>query len=115
MRSLFTALLISALSLWVASPAIAQTVTFDLESIPVYSPMPQSQTVSGVTATFSGNFSIQSADTTFCRQIALTGNYLWPSSLDRNVLTIVFNHPVTSIAFPFATVDYQDNAEVPAD
>lgn len=114
MKRLFTVLAIGFSLLGMTAMGSAQTVQFDLESCNVYSPLPVSQTVNGITATFSGNFSVQSADTTFCRQIALTGNYLWPSSLDRNVLTVKFDHPLVALTFPFATVDYQDNAEIPA-
>ena len=96
------------------SQAHATPITFDFDS---GTPPPAAQststpfnlTVSGLTAHFSSPqdfvnspaFSLQSHNTTFYTQILLTGNYLWPDSVFKNVLDISFSQPITDISSGF--------------
>jgi hypothetical protein len=108
-----------------AAVSTGQTVTFDLDSgtppPQVHQGLPLNVTMDGLTAYFSspqsgmgGGFSIQSDGTTFYHMSRMPGNYIWPNSLSRNQLDVRFSAPLTSLTFTFATVDYQDNAEVPS-
>jgi hypothetical protein len=115
-------LTVAALGLCLAVPAAAQTVTFDLDTgtpaLFTGQGVPVVQTVGGITATFSSPdgaaFSIQTDASTQFKLTQFTGHYLYPNNQNRNTLHIAFSQPLVSITLTFATVDYQDNAEVPA-
>lgn len=117
------ALLAAVFSFWPIYPASAATITFDFDSgTPALSAgqnLPLDQTAGGLTAHFSfpsgfgfGGFSVQNAGTTFFALSLFSGNYLYPNSLDPGPLDILFSQPISSISFPFATADFNQN-EVP--
>ena len=115
--------LATALGLGFASAAGAQIVLFDFDTgtptLFTGQGIPLDQTSGGILATFRSPqglaFAVQSDGTTFYRMTRFSGNYLWPTSIDRNELDITFSQPLASITMTFATVDYQDNAEIPGD
>jgi IPT/TIG domain-containing protein len=110
------ALFSAVFALGVTAFAGAQTIHFDFDtgSPPLHPTMglPLSQTVGGLTAQFSGNFSVQSDQTTFYRMSQFSGNYLDPSTIYGEPLHIQFSQRVNSIAFTFATADF-GQVEVP--
>jgi hypothetical protein len=116
-------LVAAVLSFWLAPCVHAQTATFDLDTgtPPLFAGqgLGFSQTSGGVTATFSSPqgpaFSVQTDGTTHYRMSQFSGNYLWPNSIYRNALDIRFDRPIVGVTLTFATVDYPDNAEIPAD
>ena len=80
--------------------------------------IPLSYTADGLTAHFSSpdgqTWSVQNYDKTFFPLDHMSGNYLWPSDVFRHHLRISFDQPLTDISFTFATVEYQDQVEVPS-
>src|SRR5690242_19765272 len=116
-----SALVLSAIvSLWPASSAKAQTVTFDFDTgsptLTRGQNIPFDQTVGGVTAHFSSPsgaaFSIQTDTSTGWKMSQFSGNYLNDNNLNRNALDIKFSQTVTKITLTFATADFQQ-VEVP--
>jgi hypothetical protein len=108
------------LALLLPAPATqAQTVTFDFDTSPsppsVYSSLPVNQTVGGVTANFTGDFSFQTDGTTFLHLSQFSGKYLDPKSLSTRALDIQFDQQLIGISVTYATIDYQDNREIPSD
>ena len=105
------------------SPVAAQITFFDFDTgTPMLfagQDVPFDQTSGGMIASFRSPqglaFSVQNDGTTFYKMSRFSGNYLWPNSIDRNVLDITFGQALVSITLTFATVDYQDNAEIPGD
>jgi hypothetical protein len=99
------------------APSVRATVLFDLENGSPGMGLPITQTVGGITASFSSPsgsaFFLGSQSTTFWTLRQFSGNYLIPSNQNRNHLQIAFSAPVTSITLSFATIEYQDNAETP--
>ncbi len=86
------------------------TILFDFDSgtpTPhVYQPLPLNTTVNGLTANFSGRFSVQSNDTTgFMLPAPFLNNYLSPSDVYSPTLDIKFSQMLTSITMNLATVD----------
>lgn len=81
---------------------------------------PINQTCGVLTAHFSspldgyqgGGYSVQNAGTTFWILSQFSGNYLVPNSLNPGGLNIHFSQPIYSIAFTFATADFNQN-EIP--
>ncbi len=91
---------------------ITATFDFDTGTPTLISKMntPLDQTKSGVTARFSSPsdpaaFSIQSYETEFIKLSQFQGNYLSDSRLQRDILEIRFNQPLSSITFTFATFE----------
>jgi hypothetical protein len=115
--------LIGAFGLCVAGTVSAIPVTFDFDtgSPPLYrgQSIPAVQTVGGVTAHFSSpgymGFSFQDDGSTFYHMSVFSGLYLWPNSINQDRLNIAFDQPILTISIVFATIDYQDNAEIPSD
>jgi hypothetical protein len=105
-------MLIAATALAFASAAHGATATFDFSGATVYSNLPQSFWVNGVTGTFTGPFSIQNASTTFLTLSQLSNNYLYPN-LTTATLTIAFDRPLNSITLTFATTDLPAHFEIP--
>jgi hypothetical protein len=94
-------------------PAQGASILYDFDSgAPALHPtmgLPQSQTNGGVTATFSGRFSLQSDGTTFYNLAGFTnfsGNYLYPNDVFSPSLAISFDQPLTSLSFDFVTADF---------
>lgn len=103
------AILVAALTCWTAHGAEAALITFDLQTVSVGAFTPLSQTVDGVTATFSSPtpfaYSVQNDGTTLFKLSQLSGNYLNPNSALALELDIAFSQPVDSISVSFATVE----------
>jgi len=114
------ALLTAVLTVGFAAEAAVVTFDFDTGAPPLYTgqSVPFDQTTSGVTAHFSSPqgaaFSLQTASSTFFNLSQFSGKFVYPNNLDRNQLNVWFSQNLTSISVVFATVEYQDNAEVPS-
>lgn len=110
-----------ALALLLSSASSASTILYDFDNcVPndiLYHSTPLDQTCSGVLGHFSsttdgqynGGFSVQNASTTFWTLSLFSGNYLIPDSLSPGRLDVSFSQNMTSIAFPFATADFNQN------
>jgi hypothetical protein len=113
-------LCVAAVGFWAAGSAYAATVTFDLDTgtptLFTGQSIPFDQTVDGLVAHFSSPqgaaFSIQTDSSTQFKLSQFSGHYLYDNNLDRNVLDIAFSQQLASIAFTFATADFQQ-VEVP--
>jgi hypothetical protein len=103
------AILVAALTCWTAHGAEAALITFDLQTVSVGAFTPLSQTVDGVTATFSSPtpfaYSVQNDGTTLFKLSQLSGNYLNPNSALALELDIAFSQPVDSISVAFVTAE----------
>ena len=107
------ALLTLAFSCWGAHVNSAGPITFDFSGFLLGTFTPFSQTVGGVTATFSSpldmtgpKFSVQNATTAGNVQLStFDGPFLYPNALGVAPLTITFSEPVNSISLVFATVE----------
>jgi hypothetical protein len=107
---------------WPSVAIRAQAVLFDFDTgtPPLFAGLsiPLTQTSGGITANFSspsGNaFSVQTDGTTFFHLSQFSGKYLYPNNQNRNVLSIAFSQPLVGVSLVFATVEYQDNAEIPS-
>jgi len=99
-------LLIMALFCSLCMHAMAQTVPFNFDNSPVYSPFPISVTSGGYTAHLSATgagYSIQNSGTTGnYTPVGFTGNYIYPSSVFASDLLIGFDQPLTSFAILYA-------------
>lgn len=98
-KPLFVLLLASCILLQFASKA--QSILFDFNSAPVYTPLPISQTVLGLTANFSATgpgYSIQSVSSATVVPIGYTGNFIFPSSINLSDLHIGFNQPISDFS-----------------
>lgn len=101
---------------------VANGATFDFDTgtpaVHATQSMPSVQTANGVTAHFSSSnpgalgFSVQSDATTQFRLSQFSGNYLYPNSVYNPDIDILFDQPLTSISFTFATADFQQ-VEIP--
>jgi hypothetical protein len=77
----------------------AQSVLFDFENAPRYTPLPISLTVGGITAQFSATrqgFSIQSPTSAGVIPVGFSGNCIFPSSIYAADLTQRFQPANTS-------------------
>ncbi|MBI3844685.1 MAG: IPT/TIG domain-containing protein [Planctomycetes bacterium] len=113
---LLSTLLFATACLLAARSTEAQTVTFDFDTgtpplVPTMG-LPVTQTAGGITAHFSGNFSVQSDSTTFYHMSLFSANYLDPSTIYGEPLHIQLDHAVSSIAFTYATADF-GQVEIP--
>jgi hypothetical protein len=119
------ACLAAIVSIWLVSSSLAATITFDFDTaVPALAPgvsTPFIQTSGGVTAVFSSPsdvmapaFSIQNAATTFYTLSLLSGNYVWPNTVQRVTLEIQFDQLLTGMSLAFATIEYHDPAGAPS-
>lgn len=99
--------------LFAGVPAYGGSVLFDFDTgSPPLQPtlgLPLNQTAGGVTATFSGRFSIQSDGTTFFNLASFSpfsGNYLYPNDVFGPSLAISFDHGLLALSFDFVTADF---------
>jgi hypothetical protein len=111
-RFLPAVLVLLATSAW---PATGQAVVFDLDTgsplLVVGQPLPLQQTAGHLTATFAGDFSVQSAGSTSFYLTLLQGKYIYPNGTGA-VLQVTFSRPVSSLTMAFATADSHQN-EIP--
>ena len=79
----------------------AQSILFNFDNAPVYTPLPISQTVNGITAHFSATgqgYSIQSVSTATVVPVGFTGNFIFPSSINASDLLIRFDQTLTDFS-----------------
>jgi hypothetical protein len=111
------ALAIAAALLPAAAQAtlFTQTALFDFEDIAAGTPLPFSDTVNGLTATFTGNASVCASGGLF---VTLTGNVLIQEFCSPNTqtgpLAISFSEDLSSVSFNFATVGGANSLTVEA-
>ncbi len=87
------------------SPASAQTVLFDFDSAPIYTPLPIDQTVGGITAHFSATgqgYSIQNANVLGFTPQGFAGHIIYPSSIYLADLLIRFDQTLTDFSIMYA-------------
>ena len=119
-RALITVLV--AVLMFCLAGAVRASIAFDFDSGTsppfVGQSIPFDYTADGLTAHFSSpdglTWSVQNYDKTFFPLDHMSGNYLWPSDVFRHHLRISFSQPLSAISFTFATVEYQDQVEVPS-
>jgi hypothetical protein len=89
----------------------AQTVLFDFDNAPLYSPLPINLTVGGITAHFSANpayynYSIQRADVLGFTPAGFAGYCVYPSTVYLCDLLISFDRPLTAVSIMYAPEEY---------
>ncbi len=87
------------------SPSFGQAVLFDFDSAPLYTPLPISQTVSGITAHFSATgagYSIQDVSAPVV-PVGFTGRFIYPSSINLSDLLIRFDQTITDFSIKYST------------
>lgn len=102
--------LTAALILLAAVPAQAgPSFTFDFDNgiLQANTNLPQSQTVSGVTAEFSGNYFLDTYNPAW-GIAGFSGLYLQPIDQNNQLLTIDFSQPLISLAFNYAATDQNE-------
>ncbi len=83
----------------------AQSVLFDFENAPLYSPLPIDLTVGGITAHLSATgqgYSIQSTTTAPVVPVGFSGRFLYPSSIYAADLLVSFSTPLTDFSILYA-------------
>jgi len=94
-----------AAGLFLSFQALAQTILFDFENAPLYSPFPIDVTVGGVTAHFSATgqgYSIQSSSTAPVVPAGFSGHFIYPSSVFAADLQVAFSKPITNFSILYA-------------
>ena len=82
-----------------------QSVLFDFDNAPIYTPLPITQTAGGITAHFSGTgqgYSIQSANTMGFTPAGFGGLCIYPSSVFLADLLIGFDQTITDFSILYA-------------
>jgi YD repeat-containing protein len=105
----YFALIIAVAGLWPGNSATAQTVLFDFDSAPLYTPLPLDLTVGGITAHFSATgqgYSIQRADTLGFTPAGFAGNCIYPSSVYLADLLVGFSRTLTDFSIMFSPEEY---------
>jgi hypothetical protein len=85
------------------------TVLFDFDSAPLYSPLPIGLTVGGVKASFSATgqgYSIQLANTLGFTPAGFSGRCIYPSSVFLADLLVSFNCTLTNFSIMFSPEEY---------
>lgn len=91
------------------SSAQAQSVLFDFDSAPLFTPLPLDVTVGSLTAHLSATgdgYSIQRADTLGFTPAGFAGNSIYPSSVFAADLLISFSEVLTDFSIMFAPEEY---------
>jgi hypothetical protein len=86
------------------STASAQSVLFDFDNAPLHTPLPISQTVSGITAHFSATgqgYSIQDNSAPVV-PLGFTGRFIYPSSIYLADLLISFDQTLTDFSIKYS-------------
>jgi hypothetical protein len=116
-----------ALLVIVAAPVRGALVTFSFDggtpTLGLGTPTPFAHTMGSVTAQFSSPtewsgspaYAVQSQNTTFYTLSMFQGKYLCDARHNLDTLQIRFDAPLDSVTLTFATMDLQDNSEVPSD
>jgi hypothetical protein len=98
----------SIVAFWAAS-SWGQTILFDFENAPLYSPLPVSLTVGAATARFSATgqgFSIQAANVLGFTPAGFSGHCIYPSSVYATDLIIDFSMQLTNFSILYAPEEY---------
>jgi hypothetical protein len=89
--------------------AEAQSVLFDFDNAPRYTPLPISLTVGGITAQFAatgGGYSVQAANVLGFTPAGFSGNCIYPSSINAADLNISLSTPLTNFSILYAPEEY---------
>jgi hypothetical protein len=87
----------------------AQSVLFDFENAPRFSPLPISLAVGGITAHFSATgqgYSIQLATVQGLNPVGFSGNCIYPGSINAADLIVEFSTPLTDFSILYAPEEY---------
>jgi hypothetical protein len=87
----------------------AQSVLFDFDNAPRYTPLPISLTVGGITAQFSATgagYSVQAANVLGFTPAGFSGNCIYPSSVYGADLNVAFSTPLTNFSILYAPEEY---------
>jgi hypothetical protein len=87
------------------TPVSAQTVLFDFDNIPIHTPLSVSQTVSGITAHFSGTgqgYSIQEAGVLGFTPQGFSGHVIYPNSIYLADLLIRFDQTLADFSIVYS-------------
>ena len=101
--------LLSILLLACAAPAGAQSVLFDFDSAPLYTPLPLDVTVGSLTAHLSATgqgYSIQRADTLGFTPAGFAGHSIYPSSVYAADLLVSFSQTLQDFSIMYAPEEY---------
>ena len=85
--------------------APAQSILFNFDNAPVYTPFPISLTVGGITAHFTATgagYSIQGVTTAPVVPVGFSGNFIYPSSIYGSDLLVSFSVPITDFSILYA-------------
>jgi hypothetical protein len=77
-------------------------VTYDFDSAPVHTALPIDLTVNGLTAHFTGGYSVQPVGTLGISPVGFSGLYLYPSSVFQSDLVIGFSEVLTDFSILYA-------------
>jgi hypothetical protein len=91
------------------TPAEAQSVLFDFDSAPLFTPLPLDVSVGSLTAHLSATgegYSIQRADTLGFTPAGFAGNSIYPSSVFAADLLVSFSEVLTDFSIMFAPEEY---------
>ncbi len=92
----------AAAGLLCAGSANAQSVLFDFNSSPQYTPFPIDVTVGSLTAHLAGGYSIQQVGTVGIAPAGFGGNCIFPSSISLADLTIGFNRTLNDFSIMYS-------------
>lgn len=85
--------------------ATAQSILFNFDNAPVYTPLPVSLTQGGITAHFTATgagYSIQSVTTATVVPVGFSGNFIFPSSIYAADLMVSFSAPIVDFSILYA-------------
>jgi hypothetical protein len=97
--------LLIALASVLALPATAQTIVFDFDNAPPYTPLPLDVTAGGVTAHLSATgqgYSIQSVSSAPVVPSGFTGRFIYPSSIYASDLLVSFSTTLNGFSIQYA-------------
>lgn len=103
------ATLLSILLLACAAPVGAQSVLFDFDSAPLYTPLPLDVTVGSLTAHLSATgqgYSIQRADTLGFTPAGFAGHSIYPSSVYAADLLVGFSQTLQDFSIMYSPEEY---------
>ena len=86
-------------------PAGAQSILFDFDNAPLYTPLPIDLTVGGITAHLSASgqgYSIQSTTTAPVVPVGFSGRFIYPSSIYAADLLVSFSTPLSDFSILYA-------------
>jgi hypothetical protein len=89
--------------------AEAQSVLFDFENAPPFTPLPINLTVNGITAHFSASgqgYSVQLATVQGLHPVGFTGYCIYPSSINAADLIVDFSTTLTDFSILYAPEEY---------